>query len=73
MRVPHLILPQLCVPTENVRGGGGEFEELFLLAHSCEERFSLQAAEVQTAQFCLGFSALMPHGTHSINCRMEKG
>jgi hypothetical protein len=37
------------------------------------ERYSRQAAEVRKAQFPLDFSALMPHGGHSINCRMEKG
>jgi hypothetical protein len=48
-------------------------KELVLLAHSCEERYSLQAAEVQEAQFCLGLSALMPQGAHTLNCRIEKG
>jgi hypothetical protein len=79
-------LPRLCVPTENVGGGeecedaafstvympikGVEQKESLLLAHRCENRYSLQAAESQKAQFCLGWSALMPH---TLNCRIEKG
>ncbi len=48
-------------------------KESLLLAHSCEERYSRQAAEGQKAQFGLGFTALMPHGAHSLNCCIEKG
>ncbi len=48
-------------------------KEGLLEAHSCEERYSRQAAEGQKAQFGLGFSALMLHGAHSLNCRIEKG
>ncbi len=79
-------LPRLCVATENIWWGGKVWGSSFLnslhahirsapllLAHSCEEKYSLQAAEGQKAQFGLGFSALMPHGEHYLNCRIEKG
>jgi hypothetical protein len=42
------------------------------LAHSCEDRYSLQAAEGQKAQFCLGLSALMPHGAYTLNCALKR-
>ncbi len=79
-------LPRLCVRTENIWGGGRVWVSSFLnslhahirsdpllLAHSCEDRYSLQAAEGQKAQYCLGMKAQMPHGAHSLNCRIEKG
>jgi hypothetical protein len=63
-------LPRLYVATENIWGGGecedAAFstvnmpmsgvlhKELVLLAHSCEEGNSRQAAQVQKAQYCLG-------------------
>ncbi len=48
-------------------------KELVLLAHSCEDRYSLQATEGQKAKFDLGFSALMLYSVHTLNCRIEKG
>jgi hypothetical protein len=48
-------------------------KEPLLLAHSCEDRYSLQAAEGQKAQYCLGVLAQMPYGAHSLNCSIEKG
>ncbi len=47
-------------------------KELLLLAHSCGERYSPQAAEARKAQFDLGFSALMLYDVHSINCHIER-
>jgi hypothetical protein len=58
---------RVCTKGESVQ------KESLLLAHSCEERYSRQVAEGQKAQFGLGFSALMPHGAHSLNCCIEKG
>jgi hypothetical protein len=48
-------------------------KELLVLAHSCGERYSLQAAEVLKGQFGLGFSALMPYGAHPLNFHIEQG
>ncbi len=86
IRVPHPIFAAaLCGNREYLGGGrvlGCSFLNSlhaqirsgpFLLAHSSEDKYSLQAAEGQKAQYCLGVSAQMLHSAHSLNCRIEKG
>ncbi len=87
MRLPHPIFAAaLCCNREYLGGGGRVWGSRFLnslhahirsgpllLAHSFEDRYSLQVAEGQKAQYCLGVSAQMPHSAHPLNCRIEKG